>query len=198
MKWSNYNVLFYSEKLGYALFNSRMLSLSLIDKDTYELFQKIKIGTASAEDCLDHDDLEKLIQGKVLVQDNEDNEYISLLRFKRQRQSFTTRTLGMIICPTLACNFACPYCYEHNLPVSFMQLEVQNQLVDFINKNSEGLEGFTINWHGGEPLMGFDTIKSLYTKFDEEVKLPITHSAMVTNGYLLYCCPIKLCEAKQN
>lgn len=185
MKWSNFNVLFYSEKLGYALFNSRMMSLSVIDKETYEVFQKIKAGTASAKDYLDKGDLEKLIQGKILVSDNEDNEYISLLRFKRQRQSFTTKTLGMVICPTLACNFACPYCYEHNLPVSFMQTEVQNQLVDFINKNSERLEGFTINWHGGEPLMGFDIIKSLYSRFDDDVKLPITHSAMVTNGYLL-------------
>lgn len=178
-------MLFYSERLGYALFNSRMLSLAILDKDSYGLLQKIKDGTVCAEECLDEEILNNLIQGKVLVQDNEDSEYISMLRFKRQRQSFTTRTLGMVICPTLACNFACPYCYEHNLPVSFMQADTQVQLVDFINSNSDGLEGFTINWHGGEPLIGFDTIKSLYSKFDDKVKLPITHSAMVTNGYLL-------------
>lgn len=139
--------------------------------------------------------MKKLIQGKILVQDNEDSEYISMLRFKRERESFTSRTLGMIICPTLACNFACPYCYEQNLPVSVMQTEIQSQLVDFINKNSEDFKGLTINWHGGEPLMGFDTIKSLYSKFDKEVKLPITHSAMVTNGYLL---TKEICEYLHN
>lgn len=42
MKWSKYNVLFHSEKLGHVLFNSRMLSLSVVDKESYELLKKQK------------------------------------------------------------------------------------------------------------------------------------------------------------
>ena len=33
MQWSRFNVLYYSEFKGYCLFNSRMLSLSQIDKE---------------------------------------------------------------------------------------------------------------------------------------------------------------------
>ena len=185
MKWSRYNVLFYSEKLGYALFNSRMLSLTTIDKDTYDLFCEIRDGVVDAESNITAEDLDNLKKGKVLVGEHDDAEYVSMLRFKRQRQAYSSKTLGMVICPTLACNFACPYCYEHNLPVTSMKDDIQNRLVDFINGYADSFEGFTINWHGGEPLVAFDTIKSLYSKFEKDVRLPITHSAMVTNGYLL-------------
>ncbi len=67
MKWSRYNVLFYSEKLGYALFNSRMLSLTTIDKDTYDLFCEIRDGVVDAESNITAEDLDNLKKGKVLV-----------------------------------------------------------------------------------------------------------------------------------
>lgn len=185
MKWSQFNVLLFSEKLGHILFNSRMLSLSILDKDTYKRLQKIKGDPCNPETYLNSEDLNALRSGKIIVEDYEDDEYISMMHFKRQRQSFTTKNLGLVICPTLACNFACPYCYEHNLPISFMSEDVQNQLIDFVNSNSKGMEGLTINWHGGEPLLAFDTIKSLQSKIERNVEIPIIHTAIVTNGYLL-------------
>ena len=42
-----------------------------------------------------------------------------------------------------------------------------------------------MNWHGGEPLAAFETIKSFYTLFDKHSKLPLERSSMVSNGYLL-------------
>lgn len=62
---------------------------------------------------------------------------------------------------------------------------VQSQLVNFINKYVGKCKSITLDWHGGEPLLAFETIKQIYSKFESESKLPISSSSMVSNGYLL-------------
>lgn len=185
MLWSRYNILFKSELKGYCLFNSRMLSLSQLDKDTYELFLQIKRDSSKIRELLSKEDYDDLVKNKVIVQGNEDDKYISMLKYKKQTQSYGTKNLSLVVCPTLSCNFACPYCYEHNLPNSKMKEEVQQQLVEFINRHVSNLDGLALNWHGGEPLMAMNTITQIYNKIKNEAKLPIKHSSMVSNGYLL-------------
>jgi len=185
MKWSNYNILFYSDKLGYCLFNSRMLSFSKISKETFELFSKIRDNKIIAEEVLNRSDYDKLVKTKVIVTDHEDNNYLNTLKYRKTIQSYNTKSLGIILCPTLSCNFACPYCYEHNLPNNTMREPVQDELIKFINKKSEDFQDLTLNWHGGEPLIAFETIKQIYMKIENNSKLHIGHSSMVSNGYLL-------------
>ncbi len=185
MEWSKYNTLFYSNKIGYCLFNSRMLSLSKMDENTYHILQKVKENPQTAVSLLEQSDYENLCRNKVLVSSNEDNNYLSMLKYKKQIESYTSTTLSMVICPTLSCNFACPYCYEHNLPQTTMSNETQHELVAFINKQTERMKDLTLNWHGGEPLLAFNTIKQIYSLLESESNLPIQHSTMVSNGYLL-------------
>lgn len=185
MKWSKYNVLLFSKKIGYILFNSRMLSLTKLDKETYTLFLKIKEDVTQAKSLISEEDYEHLVKLKFFVSDMEDDNYINMLKYRKQMQSYTSKSLGLVVCPTLSCNFACPYCYEHNLPKTTMNEDVQYNLVSFINEHSEGMESLTLNWHGGEPLTAFGTIKQIYTNIENKVQLPIKHSSMVSNGYLL-------------
>lgn len=177
--------MFHSASKGYCLFNSRMLSLSVIDKETYELFMHIKEDNSLIDSTLSTKDYEYLSKTKVIVADQEDDKYLSMLKYKKQLQSYGSKELSLVICPTLSCNFACPYCYEHNLPNSKMNEEVQKQIVSFINKHADHMDGVNLNWHGGEPLLAIDTILQLYDKIKNEAKLPIKHTSMVSNGYLL-------------
>lgn len=185
MKWSQFNCLFHSNKVGYYLHNTRMLSLLKLDEQSYNKLLKVRENPKSANTLLDKDDYAYLVKTKVLVQEQEDSNYINKLEYKRRKESFTSDSLGIILCPTLACNFACPYCYEKDLPNNVMQESTQNQLVEFINKYIGKCKSMTLNWHGGEPFMAFKTIKQIYSKLEYEVQLPISHSAMVSNGYLL-------------
>lgn len=162
-----------------------MLSFSILDKKTYEILSAVKNDIHSVSSLLSQDDINRLKKKKVLVQDNEDDNYLGMLRYRKQLQSYTSKTLGMVICPTLSCNFACPYCYEHNLPKSVMKPQTQQQMVDFINSHSFGKENITLNWHGGEPLVAFKTMQQIYSILEKQSKLPIGHSSMVSNGYLL-------------
>jgi uncharacterized protein len=185
MKWSRYNILFYSTKIGYCLFNSRMLSFTRLNIETFDILCKIQKNIDCASLLVNKKDLKHLIETKVIVSDNEDENYLNMLKYRKQYQSYMSKSLGIVVCPTLACNFACPYCYEHNLPTFKMTEETQDKLIKFINTNSLGMDSLTLNWHGGEPLTAFDTIKQIYTKLEGKVKLPIGHSSMVSNGYLL-------------
>lgn len=185
MKWSQFNCLLYSKKVGYFLHNTRMLSLIKLDENSYNKYLAIKNNPNCAKSILDEEDYTYLVNAKILVDDFEDSKYIDKLKYKNNIKSYCKNSLGLVICPTLACNFACPYCYEKDLPTHTMKKEVQKQLVDFINKNAEKYKSIRLSWHGGEPLVAFNTIKDIYDLFEKEVSLPISHSTMVSNGYLL-------------
>lgn len=162
-----------------------MLSLSVLDKDSFGLLQRISLETSLVSSLLSEEVCHSLLANKILVKDNEDDNYVNMLRHYKYSQLYTSNNLSLVVCPTLSCNFACPYCYESSLKAGSMNNEVQDELIRFINRNSEGKKGLTLSWHGGEPLAAFDTIKQLYYKIEAKSELPIVHSSMVSNGYLL-------------
>ncbi len=185
MKWSRYNILFHSKKIGYGLFNSRMLSFSRLDKRTYEVLCLVRENVDVARKILSNEDVNNLLNKKILVNDSDDDIFLNMLKYKKQVESYTSKYLGLVICPTLSCNFACPYCYEYNLPKYVMNEQTQEEIILFINKYAPRMDGLTLNWHGGEPLLAFDTIKHMYNLLEKKSKLRIEHSSMVSNGYLL-------------
>lgn len=185
MKWSQFNVLFYSKKMGYYLHNTRMLSLIKLDEENYNKLLKIRENPDCAKLLLGETDYTYFVESKVLVSEQEDNNFIEKLEYKKRKDSFVSTSLGLVLCPTLACNFACPYCYEKKLPNNVMSEIVQSQLINFINKYAGKCKFITLDWHGGEPLLAFETIKQIYSRLENESKLPISSSSMVTNGYLL-------------
>ncbi|HEL0743996.1 TPA: radical SAM protein, partial [Streptococcus equi subsp. zooepidemicus] len=86
------------------------------------------------------------------------------------------------------CNFRCKYCYEKFENIS-MTIEVEEAIVEFAEKLlSEGkFERFSVQWFGGEPLLGYRTIVRLSEKFLELCsRYDIGYfSGITTNGYLL-------------
>ena len=65
-----------------------------------------------------------------------------------------TNAIGLTICPTLNCNFACPYCFEDHAP-GIMLNEVQDDVVSLAKRmlESSGASELRVNWFGGEPLI---------------------------------------------
>ena len=185
MKWSQFNFLFYSPKIGYCLHNTRMLSLLSFDKETYNILLSCEEEPDKADSLIDTETFDYLVKNKVLVDDFEDINYINKLSFVKKYACEKRENLSIVICPTLGCNFACPYCYEHNLSSRAMSVEVQMKVINFINQYEGIKRSVSLNWHGGEPLTSFEAIKSFYSLFDEYSKLPLGHSSMVSNGYLL-------------
>ncbi len=96
--------------------------------------------------------------------------------------------VGLTICPTMGCNFDCPYCFENHRPGK-MSPEVQDDVVNLARRMLEIRSGncLRVSWYGGEPLLAPDVIESLSERLialaDE---FHADYSAgIVTNGYLL-------------
>jgi uncharacterized protein len=135
-------------------------------------------------DSLSSDTYGLLKSKGIIVEDYDDENFISQMLYLKRKKQYGGTSLGLVIAPTLGCNFRCPYCYESGLPNNIMKADVQEQLVEFINLHKIRTKSLGICWHGGEPLIAFNTIKSLFYKIREKSEIPINNHSMVTNGYL--------------
>ena len=97
-------------------------------------------------------------------------------------------SVGLTICPTMGCNFDCPYCFE-NHKAGKMSAGVQDDVIALAERmlDASGAKELHVTWFGGEPLLAPDVIGSLS---DRLIKLSADKGAkydagIITNGYLL-------------
>lgn len=121
-----------------------------------------------------------LLQQGILIDEtvNEVDKY----KYYFYSKIFNKDILNVTIAPTMQCNFSCPYCFEgNNKNFSQMSEEIENQIVQFLIKQSEKKK-IQICWFGGEPLLAFNKILSISNKLNEN---NISYSAnIITNGSL--------------
>lgn len=99
-----------------------------------------------------------------------------------------THGVGLTICPTMGCNFDCPYCFEDH-GRGKMTPEVQDDVVGFAKRMMDAADTNDLNvtWFGGEPLLAPDVIESLSARLIAlvEERGGKYEASIVTNGYLL-------------
>ena len=99
-----------------------------------------------------------------------------------------THGIGLTICPTMGCNFDCPYCFEDH-GRGKMSAEVQDDIVALAERmlDTANEKNVHVTWFGGEPLLAPDVIESLSARLMELAKgRDGTYAAsIITNGYLL-------------
>ena len=104
------------------------------------------------------------------------------------RMSNQSSGVSLTICPTMGCNFDCPYCFEHHVNEKMTE-EVQEAVVTLAEKliDAASVKSLSVTWFGGEPLLATDVIEHLSEKLMalcEEKKVPY-RAGIITNGYLL-------------
>ena len=96
--------------------------------------------------------------------------------------------VSLTICPTMGCNFDCPYCFEEHRAGKMSQ-EIQDEVIDLADKmlTSFGAKELDITWFGGEPLLAANVIDNLSRRFiDLADSRNVSYKAnIITNGYLL-------------
>ena len=96
--------------------------------------------------------------------------------------------ISLTICPTMGCNFDCPYCYENHRQ-SRMSPEVQDNVIALAERmlDASGSKNLSVTWFGGEPLLAPDIIESLSLRLTELVQKRGGKyiASIITNGYLL-------------
>lgn len=152
----------------------------------YSILKMLKDSNNIDDDIssISEDLREKLFSAKVILTEFDEQNFAIQKKFVKYERSLQRNVLGLIILPTFACNFKCPYCYETNLPQVFMDENTENKLIEFA-KSNPGCCNTQLCWHGGEPLVAFNNIKRLLGKLTSDDKIRITKHSMVSNGYLL-------------
>ena len=96
--------------------------------------------------------------------------------------------IGLTICPTMGCNFNCPYCFEDHFARK-MSASVQDDVVALAGRMLDALrtKDVHVTWFGGEPLLAPDVIESLSGRLMAlaEERGGRYEASIVTNGYLL-------------
>lgn len=177
MIWSRYNYLF-SKKDSYFLYNSLSNSFAKLDKELFHILNSSK-HLEDSETFL-QDVIDDLKRMKCFVEDDEMERL--KIKYSVQYSRFYNKKLSLTICPTLDCNFSCPYCFERTHHKIYMSYKLEDSIVDFVKSHSS-IQAIDVTWFGGEPLLNFKCINSLTRKL-MELKLHY-RAAIVTNGYLL-------------
>lgn len=183
MEWSRYNRLFRSERFGPFLYNALSNTLLELDEAHYRVLEGLRDhgnGGASADDTF----LALLREHKVLVEAGEEERLLLARQYARNALCFDTSRLGLTLCPTLQCNFRCPYCFEHNQQDgTVMSPETVSRLLTFI-QGYKDIRHLTITWFGGEPLLAFSVIRDVTEKV-QALDLDFEGADLISNGFLL-------------
>lgn len=183
MIWSRYNTLFHSKRFGYFLYNALSNTLLEIDETHYSTLEGFRDRGIDSQ-SFDNGFLSLLLECKMLITEGEESRLLLTRQYQRNTQCFETSRLGLTICPTLQCNFRCPYCFEHSQKDStVMTHETIMRLLTFIKSYKE-IRHISLAWYGGEPLMAFDVIRDI-TERVKSLCLDFEGAALITNGYLL-------------
>jgi uncharacterized protein len=193
MKQSRYNFIWptdIQEKV--MIFNSLTTSLVEVGKTNIELLNLPEFDYDSQPDSA-KDFINALKQGGFVLDDSVDE--LRILKFAYNSIKYDQMSMAIAIAPTLRCNLACTYCYEHSDENQdkrdgqhvFMPENIQQALLDYIENAAKTLKSLHIVWYGGEPLLAKKLAFNLSEKIIAIAEAnKINYSAdMITNGYLL-------------
>ncbi len=182
--WSKYNTLLHSERFGYFLYNTMSNCLLELDQPHYDYLKKLENSPADAKEGFEETFIELLREKHVLVEEGENEKLLMLMQYQRNCNCYGQKDLSLTICPTLACNFDCEYCFENSQhDATVMNDETIENLMKFIRERA-GSGKTSIIWYGGEPTLAFDIVEKITRKlFDSGVELE--NAQLVSNGFLL-------------
>ena len=183
-KPSKYNFFFDTEDGIHLAFNAISGGFAKIRDKEREKIQKVLRNPDNCKTENENRLKQSLIRGRFLI--NENTSEINLLETRNRMARFNNLSFGLVIAPTLLCNFQCTYCYvEHSNDT--MSPNIASQIINIVKKKVQHLQLFGISWTGGEPLIAYNLLKKMSLEFKmicakEHCKY---QALLVTNGYLL-------------
>ncbi|MDH5179428.1 MAG: radical SAM protein [Gammaproteobacteria bacterium] len=179
---SRYNTLIPLLNDRMLAYNSASGGFALWEADEYLRFNELSQG----ETDVDHQSIEDFLMGGYLV-DTAIDEF-ELLRQEYHGHRANPNAVILTIAPTLACNFACDYCFQgQDKPDETISEDVAEALFDHARRTVPEQGHLHVAWYGGEPLVRIKRIEQLAREFQAICAEKQAHfdSMVVTNGYKL-------------
>lgn len=180
---SRYVFLFDDGHENYLAYISRSNSFCQMSKILYESLLRFRdYGDENILETIDKPLLDSLEKRKILVSENEDDDYVLKLELETNIKTYSQNILSLVIAPTTNCNFACPYCFEEHKQARKMSDQTIDNLLTFITSHKNAKK-INIVWYGGEPLLGFDVIRKILPRIKNEIPQLLNTHRIITNGY---------------
>ncbi|RPJ60671.1 MAG: radical SAM protein [Acidobacteria bacterium] len=175
-KWSRYNTFVPRQDGGAYLFNGR--TGALVGLAAYRRAQ------IENDELLDDDFYALLSQQGFIVKNNVDE--VSLVLGAHEKARGSRDSFSATIELTEACNFRCLYCYQDH-PGKHLGNEAQRRILLYLARKMREVPHVHVNWFGGEPLLRFNTLRTLSERLTREAAgadCRLTQF-LTSNGYLL-------------
>ena len=180
-KISKYNIV---KKLDdkIIVYNSYTKASLFLEKDSdVNAFEDI-----DAFNKLDGDTKKVLIDNGFVIDKNRDE--FAEIKYMFEKKYYDKTFLNVVLVPSLACNFSCPYCFEKDLKCGKENIKKYfSALKNFAKNNFKDFKCIQISLFGGEPLLfAKDCLEFLkWVNKDSKEKHYEYFTSIVTNGSLL-------------
>jgi uncharacterized protein len=180
---SRYNISIPLRRGRRLVFNSLSMAMAVWEAEEAVAFERICDGR---QDEVDAVTFNSLVYGGFIVGDDID-EVAALEQLYKQQRYDVTNTI-LTIAPTMACNFACDYCFQgQDKPHKTMGADVQDAIVAMVERAAPKVKQLGVTWYGGEPLLRPKVIEALS---DRMIEVCARHgvpynASIVTNGFML-------------
>ncbi len=164
----------------YLLFNGATLAMLVVPKD---MWSEAKALLSSTSTSMPKSTIGRMLKEGGFLVHSERNELWERAAIEEAEATDKSK-LQLYLFPTMGCNMDCPYCFVKKEGLAFSK-EVQNALLDFISKRSDGLKHLTLVWYGGEPLLAKKMLLDLSGRIRAAVPNVFIKQGIYTNGYLL-------------
>jgi uncharacterized protein len=186
VKASSYNHFFELRDGRTVLaYNSYSGALAEIERENFPRIKQLLANPGLCESTNDREFLQCLGDGGFLIPDMVDQA--AAVKTKSRSVRLEGMLLALTIAPTLACNFACDYCFESRSSI-VMSEETQEALIRFADHHLVRAEALRISWFGGEPTLCFPLIEKLQRQLLELAqnhRTELVPGQIITNAYLL-------------
>ena len=135
-------------------------------------------------DAFDNDTIRFLLERHIIEHSGNEYDYFMGQMMMFNARNYDPTHLNLVIAPTTACNFNCPYCFEPKLKPHTMSDDTISALFDFVRMHDKA-QDISLTWYGGEPLLAFSQIKKIMDGLTAEGMPKIKHMSLVTNASLL-------------
>ena len=185
MKASRYNRIIELDGGSRLFFNAATTALVEVDADTRETVTRILEDPSAAKTAAECDVRDGLKEGGFLV--SSEHEEIEDIKAKSVRRRLENPDFFLTIAPTLACNFACEYCFQRHEALR-MSPRTEDALIAFADLHLRTSRSLFVTWFGGEPTLCLPTIERLqghFSRLAETHGVTLHPAAIVSNGYRL-------------
>jgi len=166
-------------------YNSYSGALAEIEKENLARIKQLLANPNLGESASDREFLQCLADGGFLIPDKVDQT--ATVKTKSRSVRLEGMLLALTIAPTLACNFACDYCFESRSNL-VMSEETQEALLRFTDHQLGRAQAMRVSWFGGEPTLCFSLIEKFQRQLlelGEKHHTEIVPGQIITNAYLL-------------